>query len=458
MPLINQDAIVIPLRQRKERPRGFVELLKKSIVSKGLLHPVVVSTIQIGEEKLEAVFNLVAGEGRLLAIRELHTDGVPFQHDGETVPHGLIPYNRIGDLSTADLAEAELEENLIRAALTWQDEVEAKMLVHNLRKEQNPKQSIIATAREFAEIKGDATTVIAERDSLSKAVFVSQHMANPKVRAAKSLNEASKVALDQLEAGFKVNLLATNPTQSQHKLIKGNMLEVLPKLETGSFDLIIADPPYGINADEYRTITKVAGEKKHHEGHFYKDDEAYSTEICNTIFRQGFRLLRSRGLLFMFCDVDRFAKLREAALMQGFSVWRTPIIWHKTGAQAGFAPWGAGGFIRSYEMILFASKGRKTLTMPGGQDVLPFARVLHTERQHAAEKPVDLIARLITLSCIPGDTVLDPCCGSGAVFPAASACNVVATGIEMDPEYHAYSAARLLSTVETVEEEAELPQ
>jgi site-specific DNA-methyltransferase (adenine-specific) len=445
MQTIDHTSITIPVRQRKERPRGFLEKLKASIVSKGLMHPLVLSISEAGA-------SLVAGEGRLIVLRELHTDGITFEFDGKAVPHGQIPFSRVGDLSPGDLAEAELEENLLRAALTWQEELEAKVLIHNLRKGQNPQQTVIATAREIAAVKGEETTVIAERDSLSRSIFVSQHIANPKVRAAKTLNEASKIALDQLEAGFKTNLLAHNPTQSQHTLIKGDLLTVLPDMETGSFDLILADPPYGINADEYRTITKIAGEKKHHEGHFYKDDEGHSDLICNTIFRQGFRLLRPRGLLFLFCDVDRFAKLREVAMMQGFSSWRTPIIWHKTGANAGFAPWGAGGFIRSYEMLLFLSKGRKTLTMPGGQDVLPFTRVHHTDRIHAAEKPAGLISRLIQLSCIPGDSVLDPCCGSGVIFEAASACSVVATGIEIDPEYHAFSASRLLATVETEED------
>jgi site-specific DNA-methyltransferase (adenine-specific) len=461
MQTIDQTFITIPTRQRKERPRGFLEKLKLSIVSKGLMHPVVLSVPSTWTESPVGSLPLVAGEGRLIVMKELHTDGVSFQCNGEPVPHGQIPYSRISDLSPADLAEAEFEENILRAALTWQEETEAKMLIHTLRKQQNPKQTLIATAREIVAVQHDGPApeneVVAEREQLSKAIFVSQYLSNPKVRAAKTLNEASRVALDQLEAGFQANLLASNPTQSQHTLIKGDLLTVLPDMEGGSFDLIIADPPYGINADEYRTITKVAGERKHHEGHFYKDDLEHSTLICNTIFRQGFRLLRPRGLLFLFCDVDRFAQLREAAMMQGFSAWRTPLIWHKTGANAGFAPWGAGGFIRSYEMLLFLSKGRKTLSMPGGQDVLSFARVHHTDRVHAAEKPAGLLSRLIQLSCIPGDHILDPCCGSGVIFEAASACNVVATGIEIDPEFHAYSASRLLQTVDTTEEE-DLPE
>ena len=442
MRLLPSNLITIPDRQRKSRPRDFIQKLKDSIVSKGLLHPIVVTS----------ALDLVAGEGRLIAMRELHIDGIRFNHNGAPVAPSCIPVSTLGELTPDDVAEAELEENILRVPLTWQEEVEAKVLIHQLRKRSNPAQTLTQTAAEISATR--ETTVENERHSLSKAIMVSQHMANPRVKAAKTLNEAAKIALDDLENSLRTQLLERGVTTSQHRLIKGDLLNVLPSLDSNSFDAIVVDPPYGIRADEYRTITKVAGERKHHEGHFYDDTPEYSDQICSTVLREGFRLLRSRGIIFMFCDPDRFAYYREAALKQAFSVWRTPLIWHKTGAASGFAPWGAGGFIRSYEMILFATKGRKILTSPGGPDVLQVDRVHHSNRQHAAEKPVELLLKLIKLACIPGDHVLDPCCGSGSIFAAANEAHMVATGIEIDPAYHATAGARILKAAEAPAPEA----
>jgi site-specific DNA-methyltransferase (adenine-specific) len=450
MLFLDHHLIEIPIRQRRERPRGFIERLKASIVSKGLLHPIVLSRESLHTGHLK----LVAGEGRLIAMVELHTDGIEFRFENEKVLHGLIPYVTLSDLTPDMVAEAELEENLIRAALTWQEEVEAKLLIHNMRKRQNPQQTIRATASEMLEIKEEGTLRGAE-EALTKSILVGQHMHNPRVRAAKTLNEACKVALDDNENMFRAGLLELGAINTQHTLIKGDLLEELAGLPAGAFDAIIVDPPYGIDADKYKTPTKVAGEKKQHEGHFYQDSPAYSDKICATIFEQGFRLLRSQGLLFMFCDPDRFHSLRTMALAMAYSVWRTPLIWKKEGAQSGFAPWGSGGFIRSYEMILMASKGQKTLTIPGGPDVFSFPRVHHTERQHAAEKPVELYSWLLQRSCIPGDTVLDPCCGSGPIFTAAENCKVAATGIEIDAAYHAQAAARIMAPVEPAEDDDE---
>lgn len=435
--------IEIPTRQRRERPRGFIDQLKQSIISKGLMHPVVLSLQEKGEQE---VWVLVAGESRFIAMSQLHTDGIPFKCNGALIPVGQIPYVRLGDLTADDLAEAELQENIIRANLTWQEEAEAKVLIFKLRQKQDPSFNQTDMAKEIVETD-ETTTVQAEQSFLQRALMVQPHMHKPRVRAAKTLKEATKVVLDEMENNFKANLLQSGAVQSNHKLIKGDALEVLPKLPAGQFDAIIVDPPYGIDADKYRTPTKEAGEKKFHGGHHYQDSQEYSDRFCEAIFKEGFRLLRPRGIIFLFCDPDRFHSMRDMAARMAFSCWRTPIIWHKQGQQSAFAPWGSGGFVRSYEMLLFATKGQKILAIPGGPDVLSFARVSVATKVHAAEKPVELLTHLLQRACIPGDKLLDPCCGSGSIFAAADAMKVSVTGIEIDEVYHEQAAARLVGEV-----------
>lgn len=61
----------------------------------------------------------------------------------------------------------------------------------------------------------------------------------------------------------------------------------------------------------------------------------------------------------------------------------------------------------------------------------------------AAQKPVGLFADFLARSCRAGDSVLDPFCGSGTVFPAAHGMKVKATGIEMDPTAYGIAVKRL---------------
>jgi len=62
---------------------------------------------------------------------------------------------------------------------------------------------------------------------------------------------------------------------------------------------------------------------------------------------------------------------------------------------------------------------------------------------HAAQKPVALFRDLLSRSARPGDTVLDPFCGTGSILEAAHDLKVKATGIENDPTSYGIAARRL---------------
>ena len=432
MQVISLDQIKIEDRQRKEFPPKHINDLKTSILSKGLLHPVVLV-------RRESGFHLVAGECRTRAITELHTDGQAFNHNGSRVPAGQIPYTLLGDLSPADIAEAELEENLVRANLTWIEQAEARNLIHEMRKLKAENPSVLSTAREIAELTGKSPA--AENENLVKSIAVAPHLSNPKVRAAKSLSEAHRIVLDDQTSKLRSTLHSLGMVKTEHTLIKGDCREEMKKIQSATIDLILADPPYGMNAD---TMKKSAH-------HHYDDSPETGLDIQKFIISEGFRVLKPRGLVLMFTDIDHFVTIREWAKQHAFSAWRTPLIWKK--GDEGFAPWGREGFARTYEIAIFLSKGQKGLK-GGGPDIKEFKRPSRADRAHAAEKPIALLEHLLSISTDPGDIVLDPTCGSGPIFPAATRAGVRAIGIELDEDYHAKAAARLANPEAEQEDEA----
>lgn len=425
----------IPPRQRLNKPASHIRDLKTSILSKGLLHAPVLS------QAADTSLSLIVGECRLTAMRELHEDGHIFTYDGTEIPAGAIPYSLIVDLTPADLAEAELEENLLRAALTWAEENQAKLLIHRLRQSQFPDQTRRDTAKEIAEKAG--TTQVSEERNIERALLVESHLQNPRVKAAKSLKEAHRIVLDMHTAAWRTQLVKDGLVSVEHKVLLGDCKDIMPTLPAGSFDLVLTDPPYGIGADKMKKTAR----------HFYNDSPENALEICKLIITEAFRLLKPRGQVFLFCDFEHFHDLQAHAERMAFTTWRTPVIWRK--GEDGHAPWGRGGFARTYEVFLYLTKGQKDLkqTTP---DIKDFRRPLRSDRVHAAEKPVDLLSHLISISTDPGDSILDPCCGSGPIFPAATKAKVRATGIEIDPEYHAQACSRLTEEPEQeLEEEAE---
>ena len=69
-------------------------------------------------------------------------------------------------------------------------------------------------------------------------------------------------------------------------------------------------------------------------------------------------------------------------------------------------------------------------------DILDESRVSRSERTHAAEKPVELLKQIIEASTLPGDFVLDPCCGSGSTLVATRQTHRTGLGIEKDETFY----------------------
>lgn len=427
-------ALIIGERQRKKIEQKDLQELKKGILTKGLMHPPVVSQQADG-------FHLVAGERRTRAMAELHEEGHTFTFEGEPVPFDEMPYTLIGELTPVDLLEAELEENILRTPLHWMEEVQARNAIHQLRLDSNPDQTVIETAKEVAEKSN--LSFERERKKIANAVIIAKHLNNPKVQNARNEAEAIKIVLDDAENRMKAELKkkALLPV-SRHQLILGDCLDELRKLPPNSVDSIITDPPYGMKADKMGKG----------EFHMYDDSPETARKICEFIISEGFRISKPKAILFMFCDVDHFVHLRDHASRMAWSCWRQPLIWRK--GSEGHAPWGRAGFVRTYECILFAVKGQKELIFPGGPDILDYKRPARSERVHSAEKPVDLLAHLIRISTLPHQTVLDPCMGSGPMVEAANKSKVKLIGIEKDQATYDLAVARLSEEIEDDREPA----
>jgi site-specific DNA-methyltransferase (adenine-specific) len=55
---------------------------------------------------------------------------------------------------------------------------------------------------------------------------------------------------------------------------------------------------------------------------------------------------------------------------------------------------------------------------------------------------VALLKEILSASTLPGDYVLDPCCGSGSALEAALALNMRALGIEIDEKAYNLSLVK----------------
>lgn len=117
---------------------------------------------------------------------------------------------------------------------------------------------------------------------------------------------------------------------------QGDCLELMKEIQDNSIDMILTDPPYGMNFQSHRR--KNIYEK-------IKNDE--NLEFLNNFFQECNRVLKKDSALYVFCswhNVDKFKKEFEK-----YFKLKNILVWvknnHGSGdLQASYAP--------KYEFIL----------------------------------------------------------------------------------------------------------
>ena len=427
-------------RQRREFDQTSLNELAESISgSAGLLHVPILRMEFDLEDKGATRYVLVSGERRLRAIESIFALGGQFTHDGEifSATRGELPFTLTSELSPLELEEAEYDENIRRADLTWQERAAATARLADLRRRQaEVKGAPPPTVAEVAAELGRDT--IATKDATRKELLVARHLSNPLVAAAKSTDEAFKILRREEDTKRHAELaeaVGRTFTSAVHTALNEDSLAWMAQAAADTFDVILTDPPYGMGADEFADSGGAGGSQTHG----YVDDEETFRRCHTTLARESFRLAKPQAHLYCFCDIDNFSELKVTFAAAGWQVHRTPIIWHKPSASR--LPWPDYGPQRKWEMILYAVKGKRPVTKIACPDLVAYNP--DPQMNHAAQKPVALFEDLLRRSVRPGDSILDPFSGTGTIFAAAHALKCRATGIELDPASYAKGVERI---------------
>ena len=420
---------IAPNRQRKEFRLEEIFELSESIKANSLLHAPILRVEGEG-------YVLVAGERRLRAIQNIYDLGGVFTYDGQQIATGMVPHTLLSELSPLAAEEAELEENIRRVDLTWQEKASAHSRLANLRTAQATLAGTVPpnVAEISKEVRGSAEGI--HHETTRRELIVSKHLADPEVAAAKSVDEAFKI-LRKKEEREKSRVLGEvvgrTFTAEAHTALNTDSLKWMAECPVEQFDVILTDPPYGMGADEFGDSGGLAAG-----AHGYKDDAENFLRIMEELPYLTFRVAKPLAHLYVFCDIGWHQLMREKFAEAGWWVFRTPMIWYKKSGMR--APWPESGPQRKYETLLYAVKGKRSVKHMLG-DVLDYSP--DTNLGHAAQKPVALFSDLLRRSVNPGDSVLDPFAGSGTIFPAAHEHKCRATGIEMDTASYGIGLKRL---------------
>lgn len=429
-------SIKVAERQRTTFDAQKLNDLRASLRKRGrLFNAIIVEPYEPGDDEPRTWrYSLVCGERRCRAMTTMHEEGVSIRFENENIPAGAIAATVISDFTLVERLRTEFDENTAREDLSWQDRDRALFIMHQHETTRNPEATVTQTAERIVAQSGGvgaATSVNRVRNVVAQAIVVAQHLDDPTIAKARNSNEAYALIMKREEDAINAELTrrktaivasSVGPTIS---IRQGDAFAILPTLADASFDLILTDPPYGVGAGAQgfrdRTVFH----------HNYDDSPERGLECIKFLLTQGWRIAKPTACLFIFGHPNNWDFFRQQAASMGWKPFVVPLIWRKSLSE-GLAPWGRGGFRRTYEAIFFAIKGARGL-VSSPTDVLEVKRVHRSERIYGAQKPLDLLIQLVEASTLPGDSVLDPFAGSGSTLAAAKRTSRVGLGIELDP-------------------------
>ena len=192
--------------------------------------------------------------------------------------------------------------------------------------------------------------------------------------------------------------------------------EIMPSLTRGGIDLVITDPPYGMEYHSGRYI----GANPHPP---ITNDDRYPAEIVPVL--RGI----ARKAVFLFC---RWDNLPEVEPPKSF------IAMIKNSWTAGDLN---GAFARQWEGILFypCEEFSFNTRLP---DVIDCRRVPPANLLHPTQKPEYPIGILLQACSNANDLVFDPFLGSGTTAFCAKKLNRYSIGIEIEEKYCEIAAKR----------------
>lgn len=433
------DSILV---DREARQRKVVEVddLIPSIMARGVLVPIIVR---------KSDRHLIAGERRLTACREM---GIL-----------TIPVRYAEDLDPLELQIIELEENLKRRNLTWQDEALAVARIHAIRQEMEPewkleqtaetigihqntvsKKLMVAKALEAgdesiakADTEANAVTILTRRAARERDEEMNRLSDLTRKPVAKPV-EAAKTTAEVREAEA-----VTLPEQPQAEdlvspVLCVSALDWLPKYEGQKFNLLHMDLPYGV---------ELSGQAQQDafEGGGYDSNEEIYWELLGAICKNIDRILYPSAHVLCWISMkyytDTIAFFAKHAPQVKFNP--TPLVWHKSDNR-GILPDAKRGPRNIYEACLFGSIGDRHI-------VEPVANVYScptgkADAIHTNEKPQPMLRHFFRMFVDQHTRLIDPTCGSASALRAADAMNAeFVFGLEFNPEFAERSNARFRS-------------
>lgn len=160
--------------------------------------------------------------------------------------------------------------------------------------------------------------------------------------------------------------------KSEIKLMQGDCLEMMKDIPDGSVDMVLTDPPYGMDFQSNRRVVK---------DKFKKIANDKEIGWLGSFFDQCHRVLNDNTAIYVFCswhNIDQFKiEFEKRFKLKNILVWEKNN--HGSGdLKAAYAP--------KHEFVLYGHKGRSIFRQRRVPDVMAFYKIHSSKLVHQTEK------------------------------------------------------------------------
>ena len=400
--IIDPSIIWVDREKRQRRELVGIPELAASIAKFGLIHPPVVTRDH----------EIIAGERRWTAVRSLGWTAIEVRY--------------VDEVPASELHMIELEENIRRVDISWQEQCLALQRWHELKKSEDPAWAQENTSEEL----NISQSEISHRLALAEEILAG----NESVASVDKISSAKNILKRQTERKKQSALAALDdgPVNTSVPLRHEDFHEWAAGYTGVKFNFIHCDFPYGIAADNQQQGNNIAL----HGG--YADGlDVYERLLASLSMAMSNVVADHAHLMFWF-SLDYYEMTRNALTEMGWRVNPFPLIWHKSD-NTGLLPDPQRGPRRVYETAFLASRGDRLIVNSVSN---LFAHPGKDKEIHMSEKPVEMLQHFFRMFVDSNSVVLDPTAGSGNALWAAKemGANYV-LGLERDPAFHERSVA-----------------
>ena len=417
--------------QRIRKEYGDIAALAASIKDVGLIQPIVLAhDINNFQPKL------LAGGRRLAALKALGY--TTLKHRNADGTGEFIWNNEQDELRRRSI---EIEENLKRKELTWQEQVEGKAkllaLMESIYGRANTGRPAAGSIPGFgvnklAAMLGETPAQTSKDLRVAEMVRLVPSLATSPTKESAFRTLSITASIAQMQRGAPKIVPGATMKPKLWTLYEGDFNASVAGIKDGTVDLLYTDLPFGVD------LSKMSSHSMGVVG--YSDTRQEIVSSLTTISIQSFRILHNDRYAVFFFGFNYYTELCEALRGAGFGISPVPVVWYKH-TRSTENP--NTRYANAYDPAIVAWKGSPVFMRPGQTNVIDILAVTQGTKLQIAQQPVELVERFILDMTAPGALVVDFCAGSGTTGVASVKNNRRVVLFEREPAACTIIKARL---------------